>query len=347
MEFLAGEEDARFLVLHQSVIDRLRPAIRPLMYSKAVINGELRFRQVFYDSRGVMLFQRILERDPLEWERVTPPGGNDVAPAWSPDGRFIAFRSRTFDGAGGIYVIETGSRSPRKIADAEALEDALTWSPDGKRIAYADGGPDDTDIFAVDVADGRVEPVVRRPGIDMSPSWSPSGAEIVFSGDDGGQVDLWAIELATGKLNRITDEGQNTRPAVSPAGDKLAWIKRDSGVRIYDIATGEVTALQAPRRVRFAPTWSPDGRYLAVTASDWGSPDVYVMKADGTNTLLLTKRWKSDGMPAWSPDGENMAVVSNAGQEGFSIWVLRGLRPYLQRLETRQPLQVFEHSTIQ
>jgi Tol biopolymer transport system component len=347
MDYLATEEGVRYMVLHQQVIHTMRPAFRPLMYSKAVINGELRFRQVFFDSRGVMLFERVLDEDPLVWTRLTPPGGNDVAPAWSPDGRYIAFRSGTSDGAGGIYVIEFGARSPQKVADAETLNDDLSWSPDGKRIAYADGRPDDMDIFAVDVASGRVDPIVTRSGINQSPSWSPSGDEIVFSSNQGGRADVWAIDLGTRNFNQITKDGGNTRPVVSPSGDKIAWIKRDTGVLVYHGATGKSIQIQAPHRVLFTPAWSPDERYLAVTASDWGSSDIYLMKADGTNTLLLTKRWKREGMPAWSPDGQSLAIVSNAGQESFSIWVLQGLKPYLHRLETKQPLQVFDRSTVE
>jgi hypothetical protein len=347
MEYLASDQGVRYLVLHQQVIHTMRPAFRPLMYSKAVMNGELRFRQVFYDSRGVMLFERVLDDDPLQWQRLTPPGGSDVAPAWSPDGRNIAFRSETSDGAGGIYVIELGGRAPRKVADAAALDDALSWSPDGKKIAYADGDPDDTNILAVTVADGRVEPLVEKPGIQLSPSWAPTGDEIIFSGNEGGEADLWTVDLETGRLNKITNDGGNTRPSVSPSGGKVAWIKRDTGVMTYDIATGQTNLIQAPRKVRFAPTWSPDEQYLAVTASDWGSPDVYLMKADGTNALLLTKRWKQEGMPAWSPDGRRIALVSNTGEQTFSIWVVDGLRPYLQRLETRQPLQVFDPTAVQ
>jgi TolB protein len=346
MEYLASEQRVRFMVLHQQVIHTMRPAFRTLMYSKAVINGELRFRQVFYDSRGVMLFERVLDEDPLQWQRLTPPGGSDVAPAWSPDGRYIAFRSQTSDGAGGIYAIELGATTPKKVAGVRPTDDPLSWSPDGKRIVYSDGTREDTDIFAVDVASGRIEPVVQRPGFQVSPSWAPSGAEIVFSSTHGGQADLWAVDLETGKLKQITNDGGNTRPAVSPSGGKVAWIKRDTGVMTFDIETGQSNFIQAPRRVRFPPTWSPDEQYLAVTASDWGSPDVYLMKADGTNTLLLTKRWKQEGMPAWSPDGRRIALVSNTGEKSFSIWVVDGLRPYLHRLETRQPLQVFDPSAV-
>jgi Tol biopolymer transport system component len=343
MTHLTADEDVAYLVFHQHTIHTLRPALRSLMYSKAVINGELRFRQIYFDPEGVMVFQRALDQDPLQWTRITPPGGNDVAPAWSPDGSNIAFRSQTSEGAGGIYVIEFGGDRPRKIADAGAIDDRVSWSQDGERIAFADegGATGETDIYAVDVASGRVDPLVTGPGSDTSPSWSPTGGEIVFASTRTGQTEVWAIDLATSRFNQITTDGGNAYPSVSPSGDKIAWIKRDRGITVYHGATGEVIRLLAPRRVVFAPTWSPDERYLAVTASDWGSSDVYLLRADGSNALLLTKNWNNDGMPSWSPDGKRIAVVSESGNRKFSVWVLEGLEAYQQQLETKQHANVF------
>jgi len=342
MSHFAGQAGVKYVVLHHPTVHNLRPAMRPLMYSKAVINGELRYRQVYFDPNGVMVFQRVMETDPLRWERVTPQGGADFAPAWSPDGRFIAFRSKTGEDSGGIYIIEHGGRRPTKVADASPLYDQLSWSPDGGRIAFAEGESGAADVYSVDVESRSVERIVSGGGDDMSPSWSPAGDEIVFSSDRGGQKDLWGVELATGELRRITTDGDNTHPAVSPSGEMIAWIKEDKGVVILHRPTGRRIQLAAPRLVRYAPTWSPDEEFLAVTAEDWGSWDIYLCKTDGTNALLLTKNPRRDAMPAWSPDGERIAVISDVGQKSLSIWTVGGLRSYQQHLDVREKVRVFD-----
>lgn len=349
MRYLTVDQKVKFLALHRTTIHRLRPALRPLMYGRAVINGELRFHQTYFDPDGVMVFRRVLDADPLQWKAHTPPGGADIAPAWSPDGTKIAFRSTTKDGSGGIYIVDSdgaGSSLPRKVIDAKSVYDQLSWSPDGKRIAYATDESGAMDILAVDVASGKLESIVSSSGNDMSPSWSPAGDEIIFSSDRTGQSEIWVVDVESGGAKQITADGENTRPSISPKGEMMAWIKKDRAVVIMHGPSGKKGFLGAPHRVRYAPTWSPDGNYLAVTAEDWGSWDIYLMKSDGSNVLLLTKNTRRDAMPAWSPDGDRIALTSDVGQNTLSVWTVSNLQSYLDRLESREKFQVFDANAV-
>ena len=106
----------------------------------------------------------------------------------------------------------------------------------------------------------------------------------------------------------------------------IAWIKSDEGIFVFHGPTGRRLRILTPHRVRYAPTWSPDERYLAVTAEDWGSWDLYLVKSDGSNALLLTRNYRRDAMPAWSPDGQSIVFMSNRTDDGsagnWHIWVM-------------------------
>jgi TolB protein len=334
-------ENVQLLELHQPTIQQFRPPLRPLLYAAAVIKGELRFRQMYFDPSGVTVYERRRDDDPLRWTRVTLPENMDVMPAWSPDGTLIAFRSGTSGGTGGIYVIESTGGGLRKITNSKMREDEISWSPDGKRIAFANGERPRLNLYTVDVETGKVSEMVTGGGNNYSPSWSPTGGEIVFCSDRTGPSEIWSVSLASGELNQISSDGGNTRPAVSPSAQSIAWIRDGQGVVIMDPVKERLLRIRTPRRVHYAPAWSPDERYIAVTAEDWGSMDVYLLKTDGSNVLLLTKNHKRDVMPAWSPDRRRIALASDLDSTTASIWVIEGVEPYLGRLDSEYEYRVF------
>jgi len=334
-------DNVRYLELHQPTIHPTRPPLRPLMYSSNVIRGEMRYRPVHFDPAGTMVFKRAPGGEPLLRTRLTTSERTDIMPVWSPDGQAIAFRSKSPDGDTGIYIVEPGARAPRRLTDVSWIMDGMSWSPDGSRVAFADRRAETVDIFVADAVTGAVEPVVTGPGSDVSPSWSADGRDIVFCSDRSGSSEIWIAAVSGRELHQLTTDGNNTCPAFSPDGNRIAWIRSNTGVVVMHAADRRVVQLRTPRRVMMRPAWSPDGRYIAVTADDWGSRDIYLLRADGTSALLLTKNHKKDVMPAWSPDGRRMALASDDGSEQLQIWIVDGLEAYLERLNAAETIGVF------
>jgi WD40 repeat protein len=347
------EKNVKYISLHQPTIHNLRPVLRPLLYDYLTINGELRYRQAHFDPAGVIVYTRERDTDPLEWARLTrSSGGSAVNPAWSPDGRKIAFRSRAATEVGGIYVIPLGESPsrrgvPQKIVEAPLIDDQLSFSPDASHVAYASKTGSETNIYTVELATGNIKRIPLGGGNNLSPSWSPNGKEVVFSSDRTGRKEIWMVNLDTGDLSQLTGDGNNTRPVFSPSGDKLAWIKKGRGLVIFHRQHAKMLQLRPPTKVEFAPTWSPNERYIAVTAEDWGSWDVYLLKSNGSGALLLTKNKPGrDVMPAWSPDGRRLAVVSDRGEKTMSIWTVENLDLYFERLENPSAIQTFKQPSV-
>ncbi|UCG53701.1 MAG: PD40 domain-containing protein, partial [Candidatus Latescibacterota bacterium] len=333
--------DVRLLSLHRATIHALRPALRPLLYDKAVIAGELRFNQAYHRPGVALIYERSGGSDPLRRERTSPPSDDVViSPGWSPDGKMIAYRVIDPSGGGGISVIPPVGGAPQRVINEQGTQDPLSWAPDSKQITFANSSTGNMDIFTFDIFTGTLEQVTSDGSADTSPSWSGDGREIVFCSDRSGQTDIWVKNLTTGQLTQVTTDGANLYPAIAPGGRRIAWIRRGEGVVIYDRLTGKRIVVESPRQVSFPPAWSPDGRFIAVTAEDWGGADICLMTADGANMLVLAKSSEGEGMPCWSPDGEKMVIVSS--REGvYSLWTLTGLSAYTKRLLNPVSIRTF------
>ena len=245
---------------------------------------------------------RLLVRTQGEWK--------DGSPAWSPDGRRLAFYSER-DGNAEIYVMNADGTGVRRLTRTSADEGYPSWSPDGRTIAFDSDRDGNFDVFAMDADGGNVRPLTRHPSRDVSATWTPDGSTIVFMSDreDGGFDIYRAAADPSAAASRLTRTKTAWFPVSSPDGRTLAFhVGRD--VHTMPASGGALRRLTTDPANGMYPSWSPDGTRLVFMSWRHGKTEIFTMNADGSDQQRLVSMDTGDAVdPRWSPDGSQVAFV--------------------------------------
>jgi Tol biopolymer transport system component len=227
--------------------------------------------------------------------QLTDSDGADLAPAWSPDGRRVAFQSSR-DGNWEIYVANADGSNVRRLTDDDARDGEPSWSPDGNRIAFVRDGR----LYEMQ-ATGQGAHGLENDG--EWPSWSPDGKSLLYDVEFGDHYH----GIVTSRAGRSLGEygaPDNRRPAWSPKGDQIAFecrIAEHWHICVLDPKSGSDRVLTGDDADAFAPAWSPNGTHIAFISDRDGKDQLFVTRADGMEAVRLTSGQADKDTPAWSP----------------------------------------------
>ncbi|MBI3369021.1 MAG: Tol-Pal system protein TolB [Burkholderiales bacterium] len=230
-----------------------------------------------------------------------------ISPAWSPDGKQIAYVS--FEaGKAVVMVQDVASGQRRAVASFRGSNSAPAWSPDGKRLVVTLTLDGNSQVYTLDANGGGQKRLTSSNAIDTEATFSPDGQSIYFVSDRGGGPQIYRMPASGGNAERVTFSGSyNISPSLSADGRTLAYVTREGGGN-FRVMTMDLSAGGAPIAVSDTvqdehPSFAPNGRLL-----------IYATRAQGRDVLMTTTldgkirtRLLSSGIdvrePAWGPFG--------------------------------------------
>ena len=286
---------------------RLEDIPGKIVYTASVPTGSDQTNQVFVtDQEGT----RQLTATDVPYENARDP-------AWSPDGKRIAFSWNRGNGGDELYVMNADGSGKRPLVTTPTgvaeFGSEVAWAPSGDRIAFqacpvCNLGGISSQIFVADLQSGVVDTLTSFRYDSAFPTWSPDGQRIAFISNrdyvdaDSAQyrTDLYVMDSDGGSKQRLTSmtaSGGIWRPT----GNKIAF-GSEGNAFLLDLETGHPAPLETeiPEGWRGGPIdWSGSGQQLLIHSIDYPNSRFYLIDVQSSYTEQVMTNMELDSSPDW------------------------------------------------
>ena len=228
-----------------------------------------------------------------------------ISPAWSPDGKELAYVSFESQKAV-VWVQNLTSGERRQIANFRGSNSAPAWSPDGRELVLTLSTAGIAQLFVMPREGGTPRRLTSSNAIDTEAVYAPDGRTVYFVSDRGGGPQIYRVGIGGGAPERVTFSGaHNISPAISPDGRLLAYVARQGGgafkLALLDLAGGGAPRLLTDTSDDESPSFAPNGRLIVYTSRERGRDVLMTTTLDGKIKTRLVSTGADMLEPAWGP----------------------------------------------
>jgi Tol biopolymer transport system component len=247
--------------------------------------------------------------------RVTQGEGLKYYPRYSPDGNTLAYSSKEGGGQRGgwaVYVVPVQGGQPHRVSPDTLSEYVVDWTPDGKGLYVYDDATSQMCRLGLEGAIEERYGVLENGHVEDA---SPDGTKFLAFRFTGTSYDAGILKASAGATFESLSETPDWElyGSFGPGPDDVtvcqfaAYTSPTSGMVVWSPSSHTFTPITVPRGRHLAPTWSPDGRYLAYSTDASGNRDLWIFEVGTHRAIQVTKTPEDENAPHWAPDEASLA----------------------------------------
>lgn len=262
---------------------------------------------------------------------TSPPAHyqGDLRPAFSPDGKHLAFVRSLDEGLQDLYVVEAEGGEPKQLTFDAAGIAGLDWTADGKDIVFTSQRGGASGLWRISASGGDPEWIVMAgEGMHFQDlSVARQGSRLAYV-QRSSNTNIWRLwqppDIQRYRAHLLLSSTRwESNPQISPDGNRIAFASNQSGT--FEIWTCDRSGEDPIQLTSFGgapasnPRWSPDGAFISFVAYQEGQADLYVVDAEGGTPRRLTTSSADDRAPSWSRDGR-LVYFASSRSGTWEIW---------------------------
>ena len=292
------------------------------------IYTKLTGRRSFFETKLVVASNRANRRHKeifvMDWDsanpiQITAHRSISISPAWSPDGKKIAYSSIIYHRKNkrrntDLFIYDLQTRKRWLVSYQKGINSGAAFFPNGKKMLLTLSLEKNPDIFTINTDGKNLQRLTKGPNnaLNVEPAPSPDGREIAFSSTRGGRPAIYLMNRQGRNVRRLTavQHRYNASPAWSPDGQKIAFAGYDKDHFDLFIMNKNGSNLKRLTQARKKngrwsnnedPSFSPDGRHIMFVSDRTGTRQIYIVDIDGSNERRITFDKHNYERPKWSP----------------------------------------------
>jgi len=315
--------DWRLLGQEYVIIGHLEPFSEDKVQAQIALYDVVKSRRVVRVTQVIGIYQLrefAHSLSDLFYERITGVKG-----VFSTRVAFVtrkALASNEFDYR--LQIADADGQRARTVYKSGEPIISVSWSHDGKKLAFANKVGDRWKIFIQDLKSGKVSSISDARGYTSSPAFSSDGRYLAYVSSNRNSPEIYLYDFQTGKSERLTQNTYiDTEPSFSPDSKYIVYTSEKGGrpqIYRYDLATKRSERLTFEGSQNLRARYSTDGKYLVfvhlidgrfhIASMDLATRDIHVL----TETNL-------DESPSIAPNGTMLVYATQRGNQGVLAWV--------------------------